>query len=138
MAVEFISKIKSPLKYGTRPRSNSQPLYLQSDMHLQSDTLSSALRVPLKVLSHEMNVSSGVSKVNSIYVYIMPKHFLFSGYPNDPYILVLTLNLTSDLIFRNCIESGAYFLYSLRLEFQIWCVNAFWDDGVSHTIYKSW
>ena len=25
-----------------------------------------------------MNVSSGVSKVNSIYVYIRPKHFLFS------------------------------------------------------------
>ena len=71
-------KIKSPLKYGTRPRSNSQPLYLQSDLHLQSDTLSSALRDPLKVLSHEMNVSSGVSKVNSIYVYIRPKHFLFS------------------------------------------------------------
>ena len=32
----------------------------------------------LKVLSHQMNVSSGVSKVNSIYVYIRPKHFLFS------------------------------------------------------------
>ena len=71
-------KIKSPLKYWTRLRSNSQPLYLQSDMHLQSDTLSSALRDPLKVLSHEMNVSFGVSKVNSIYVYIRPKHFLFS------------------------------------------------------------
>ena len=71
-------KIKSPLKYGTRPRSNSQPLYLQSDLHLQSDTLSFALRDSLKVLSHEMNVSSGVSKVNSIYVYIRPKHFLFS------------------------------------------------------------
>ena len=27
-------KIKSPRKYWTRPRSNSQPLYLQSDMHL--------------------------------------------------------------------------------------------------------
>ena len=64
-------KIKSPLK----PRSNSQPLYLQSDMHLQSDTLSSALRGPLKVLSPEMNVSSGVSKVNIIY--ISQKHYLF-------------------------------------------------------------
>ena len=66
-------KIKSPLKYGTRPRSNSQPLYLQSNMHLQSDMLSSALRGPLKVLSPEMNVSSGVSKVNIIYN--RQKHF---------------------------------------------------------------
>ena len=44
-------------------------------MHLQSDTLSSALRGPLKVLSPEMNVSSGVSKVNIIY--IRQKHVLF-------------------------------------------------------------
>ena len=28
-------KIKFSLKYGTRPRSNSQPLHLQSDMHLR-------------------------------------------------------------------------------------------------------
>ena len=27
--------------------------------------------------------------------------------------VTLTLNLTSDLVFRNCIESGAYILYSL-------------------------
>ena len=58
-------KIKSPLKW---PRSNSQPLYLQSDMHLRPDTLSSALPGPLKVMSQEMNVSSGVSKVNIIYI----------------------------------------------------------------------
>ena len=68
-------KIKSPLKYGTRPRSKYQPLYLQSDMHLQSDTLSSALHGPLKILSPETNVSSGVSKANIIY--IRQKHFLF-------------------------------------------------------------
>ena len=43
------------------------------------------LRDPLKVLSHEMNVSSGVSEVNSIY--ISQKTLLASGYPNDPYIL---------------------------------------------------
>ena len=170
-------KIKSPLKYGTRPRFNSQPLYLQIDMHLQSDTLSSALRDPLKVLSHEMNVSSGVSKVNSIYVYVRPKHFLFSttlttlifwgllfmpqrnfgrhivialsvrqsvrpsvplrvrfisplffevGIPilvcgyilgwrsvAYPFRVTVTLNLTSDLVFR-IIVSGAYLLYYLR------------------------
>ena len=49
----------------------------------------------------------------------------------------LTLDLTSDLVSRNCIESGAYLLYYLRKEFQIWCVNASWDDGVSHTIFGS-
>ena len=27
--------------------------------------------------------------------------------------VTVTLNLTSDLVSRNCIESGAYFLYSL-------------------------
>ena len=42
----------------------------------------------------------------------------------------MTLNLTSDLVSRKCIESGAYLLYSLRKEFQIWCVNASWDDRV--------
>ena len=31
----------------------------------------------LKVLSHEMNVSSGVSRVNSIYVYISVNNILF-------------------------------------------------------------
>ena len=51
------------------------------------------------------------------------------------YWVTVTLNLTSDLISRNCIESGAYLLYSLRIEFQIWCVNASWDEGVSHTIF---
>ena len=40
----------------------------------------------------------------------------------------MTLNLTSDLVFRYCIESGADLLYSLRQEFQIWCANASWDD----------
>ena len=40
-----------------------------------------------------------------------------------------------DLVSRNCIESGAYLLYSLRLEFQIRCVNASWDGRVSHTIF---
>ena len=35
----------------------------------------------------------------------------------------MTLNLSSDLVSRNCIESGAYLLYSLRYEFQIWCVK---------------
>ena len=28
--------------------------------------------------------------------------------------VTVTLNLTSDLVSRNCIESGAYLLYSMR------------------------
>ena len=47
----------------------------------------------------------------------------------------MTLNLTSDQVSRNCIESGAYLLYSLRWEFHIWCMDASWDDGVSHLIH---
>ena len=45
----------------------------------------------------------------------------------------VTVTLTSDLVFR-IIVSGAYLLYYLRLESQIWCVDASWDDKVSHTI----
>ena len=48
--------------------------------------------------------------------------------------VTVTLNLTSDLVSRNCIESGAYLLYSLSQEFQLWCVNTSLDDRVSHTI----
>ena len=49
----------------------------------------------------------------------------------------MTLNLTSDLVSKNCIESGAYLLYSLRLDVQISCIDASLDDGVSHTLLKS-
>ena len=49
----------------------------------------------------------------------------------------MIVNLNSDVVSRNCIESGAYLLYSLRYEFQILYVNASLDDGVSHTIF-SW
>ena len=51
--------------------------------------------------------------------------------------VTVILNLTSDLVFRNCIESGAYLLYSLSEEFQIWCVDTSWDSGVSCTIFGS-
>ena len=53
------------------------------------------------------------------------------------FLVTVILNLTSDLVSRNCIESGAYLLYSLRQEFQLWCVNTSWDEGVSQTIFKS-
>ena len=75
MAVEIILRSNLHLSMGPGRDRTLSPLYLQSDMHLQSDTLSSALCGPLKVLSPEMNVSSGVSKVNIIY--IRQKRFLF-------------------------------------------------------------
>ena len=40
------------------------------------------------------------------------------------------LEFDYDLVSRNCIESGTYLLFSLRYEFQIWCFNVSWDDGV--------
>ena len=48
----------------------------------------------------------------------------------------VTVTLTFDLVFR-IILSIAYLLYYLRLESQIWCVDASWDDKVSHTIIGS-
>ena len=50
--------------------------------------------------------------------------------------VTVTLTLTSDLVFR-IIVSGAYILYYLRYESQIWCVDASWDDEVSCTIIGS-
>ena len=52
------------------------------------------------------------------------------------YHFPVTVTLTSDLVIR-IIVSGAYLLYYLRLESQIWCVDASWDDKVSHTITRS-
>ena len=49
----------------------------------------------------------------------------------------VTLTFSSDLVSRISIESGAYLLYSLRKEFQILCVNASWDGGVSHVFFWS-
>ena len=45
-------------------------------------------------------------------------------------------DLDPDQVFR-IIVSGAYLLYYLRLESQIWCVDASWDDVVSRTINGS-
>ena len=47
-----------------------------------------------------------------------------------------SLTMTSDLVFI-IIVSGAYILYYLRQESQIWCVDAYLDGGVSCTIYAS-
>ena len=50
--------------------------------------------------------------------------------------VTVTLILTSDLVF-GIIVSGAYLLYYLRQESQIWCEDASWDDKVSRTIIGS-
>ena len=46
------------------------------------------------------------------------------------YQLWVTVTLTSELVFR-IIMSGAYLLYNLRYESQIWCLGAYLDGGVS-------
>ena len=45
------------------------------------------------------------------------------GWRSVAYHFQVTVILTSDLVFR-IIVSGAYLLYYLRYEFQIWCVDA--------------
>ena len=48
----------------------------------------------------------------------------------------VTVTLTSDLVLR-IIVSRACLFYSLSEEFQIWCVDASLDSGVSCTIFGS-
>ena len=52
------------------------------------------------------------------------------------YHFQVTVTLTSDLVLR-IIMAGAYLLYYLWLEPQVWCVDAPWDDKVSLTIIGS-
>ena len=47
------------------------------------------------------------------------------------------MTLTSDLVSRLYIESGAYLLYSLRKEFLSLCINASLDGDMSCTIFGS-
>ena len=42
-----------------------------------------------------------------------------------------TVTLTSDLVSKIGIESGAYILYSLRKESLILCMDAVWDGDMS-------
>ena len=46
------------------------------------------------------------------------------------YHLCVTVTLSSDLVSRIGIESGEFLPYSLRPEFQIWCVYSSWNSGV--------
>ena len=48
------------------------------------------------------------------------------GWRSLTYYFLATVTLTSDLVLI-IIVSGAYLLYYLRRESQIWCVNASWD-----------
>ena len=45
------------------------------------------------------------------------------GWQSVGYHFQVTVTLTSDLVFRKLV-SGAYLLYYLRYELQIWCVDA--------------
>ena len=56
------------------------------------------------------------------------------GWWSLTYYFLATVTLTSDLVLI-IIVSGAYLLYYLRRESQIWCVNASWDGWVSCTIF---
>ena len=56
------------------------------------------------------------------------------GVAYRPWVNVI---LTSDLVSRADIKSGAYILYSLRHEFRICDVDASMDGEVSHTIFWS-
>ena len=52
----------------------------------------------------------------NMHLWMVESHILF----------LATVTLTSDLVLI-IIVSGAYLLYYLRRESQIWCVNASWD-----------
>ena len=41
------------------------------------------------------------------------------------------------ILFEVSWDGGAYLLYYLRKESQVWCVDASWDGGVFCTIYGS-
>ena len=51
------------------------------------------------------------------------------GWQSVVYHFRVTVTFTSDLVFR-IIVSGAYLLFYLRKESQIWCVDASWDNEV--------
>ena len=58
------------------------------------------------------------------------------GWRSVAYHFRVTVTLTFDLVFIITV-SGAYLLYYLRYESQIYCVDASWDDEVSRTIIGS-
>ena len=51
------------------------------------------------------------------------------GWQSVAYHFRVTVTFTSDLVFR-IIVSGAYLLYYLRKESELWCVDASWDEEV--------
>ena len=57
----------------------------------------------------------------------------FFGWRSVTYHFWVTVTLTSDLVNRINM-SGAYLLYYLRKEFQIWCMDASLDGDMSRTI----
>ena len=78
-----------------------------------------------------------IGELNSFWLIIFEVQIpnLVCGQWSVMYHLRVTATSTSDLVSIIGIESGAYLRYSLRQEFQIWCVYASWDGGVSRTIF---
>ena len=83
---------QSPQKYGTGLGSNLQPLYLQSDMYMQSDTLQTVLGGPATDICmyikpcnrrHRVTLTSDKNEVykNVIILYLHPSP---SGISNTP------------------------------------------------------
>ena len=48
--------------------------------------------------------------------------------------LLVSVTLTSDQVSRTSIKSGAYLLYSMTQEFQIWFADASFHRGMSHIV----
>ena len=92
-------------------------LTLTSDVVFIVITLSVCLSVPLRVRC-----------ISPIFFAVGIPNLMcgcISGWQSAAYHFQVTVitTLTSDLVFR-IIVSGAYLLYYLRYEFQIWCVDA--------------
>ena len=90
-------------------------LTLTSDLVFIVITMSVRLSVPLRV-----------RRISPIFFEVGIPNLMCGcilGWRSVAYHFQVTGTLTPDLVFR-IIVSGAYLLYYLRYEFQIWCVNA--------------
>ena len=58
------------------------------------------------------------------------------GWQSVAYHTWVTVDLTSDLVSRIAIDSGAYPIF-FEIGIPIWCIYASWDGWVSHTIFGS-
>ena len=76
---------------------------------------------------------SNINDVIFFTVLFMPPKELWEAYSNRT--VRPSVRQSVRVSVRPAFVSGPYLLYSLRQEFQIWCVDTSWDGGVSHTIF---